>query len=1382
MKKNVLRVAMALLAHLSAFGQNPNWLIGNTKTVNGYFPFALPIPSFDYGNTTMPNFGNQNMGYQGQLATNASNMITDASGGILFFIVDHHIYNKQGYCLGILSSTSDPYSTNAAAAVRGASEIVIVPNPSNCQQYYIISTRVNVNSYEKVPFVFLLDMSLPNYQAQVFDSPDCVKGELVPIGSNNGISQNVGIEISTLCMGSEGTPLFIDPNDPSPGKSSNVFIGASNKNSTNEHFVFISNPKFIFRFKISSTGFTFDNYAISLPTGPLDYNAASVRSELEIIELANGNYRIACPYFKSQTIGSNTAWEWLYTAELNSSGSLIPSTDHHFPFFKDPNSQTAYTDAALKGLEFSGDGTILYVTHSTNSVQPNQLEYFNFNNPTASLVPLAINPSIDAKFSLLERDINNAIYFTGNTGMYKLNNSNTPSAALVQVTSTPGVYNLENNGSTGFFSDLYKLYMLPDQIDKMDYNAYLQQNLECCLANTTFDKDAFTAATGILSWNGGNNPLNNNSGNTVTIKRELRIPAGSNLTITDMNIQFAPGARLVIENANTQGQQGGRLTLKGTTLTAANLCGTGSMWLGVEVWGNKTLPQGSLGNSTQGRLIMMNSATTSSKIEHAQIGILVSKRPEYFLPGDECQSFPLVSTTGFDNNRNGGIISLTNAKIINNTTGIYFRPYVAPSLTVNKSSINRSDLIWDDNYRGNTLNYHVYLMRVKGISLQADNFYNNITSAGITALFNQGIGVYSDNANFSVLSICNTTAPPPVGGSCANYTRSTFKNLKVGVTAINLNNFTFQINRCDFTNCQGGVVSLITNNQRITENNFYTREISTTSSNPTDYGSGIVLNKAKGYKIEENMFTETNALNVPSETYGVYLISSGTLHNEVYKNLFYSLRVGGKSDLINGSTVPVVGPVTISTTGLQYICNTFRYPIAKTDIFVNKGPIDYHQGYIVTSGTVAQARNAAARNIFSLFNENQTLLDDHDITVIDPQPISYVYLNSSVQNPDNVSPNVSTTLQTILNPYTVISPSQSMCPSKLNVLTPTLNVVNLFNKKNELEQIIDGGNSSDLKEELLVSNLPYSVVSPYSPYLSDDILISFLASSATNEQKRIILSAQTPLPSAVKENILNSSLPQPIKHELLRTTGDSPMEKLSIEISQAASAFQAAFNNKLSELYLDSAATNEDIVDFLSDFETVEAKKELTKYYVSIGDSLNAFNLMGSLYADHAEFVKVCNALFKIEKYDNLESALTQDPTIVSTLENLALNSCDNDVKMTAEQMLSVRGAYTDLPPMNADESSKMHTEPQVYVHSSAAHLLKLYPNPTSGILNFTTTIELPLIHLSIVDMNGRAVYSAEFSDVAAGQVDLSHLKQGVYLVQYTLNDSVTETQRITID
>jgi hypothetical protein len=291
-----------------------------------------------------------------------------------------------------------------------------------------------------------------------------------------------------------------------------------------------------------------------------------------------------------------------------------------------------------------------------------------------------------------------------------------------------------------------------------------------------------------------------------------------------------------------------------------------------------------------------------------------------------------------------------------------------------------------------------------------------------------------------------------------------------------------------------------------------------------------------------------------------------------------------------------------------------------------------------------------------------------------------------------------------------------------------------------------------------------------------------LASSATNEQKRIILSAQAPLSSAVQENVLNSSLPQSIKNELIIDNGDSPMEKLSIEISQAASAFQAAFNDKLSELYLDSASTNEDIVDFLSDFETVEAKKELTKFYVSIGDSLNAFNLMGSLYAEHAEFVHLCNALIKIEKYDNLESALTLDPTIVLTLENLALNSTDHDVKMTAEQVLRVRGAYTDLPPMNADESSKMHAEFQEIVQAQSTCLLKLYPNPTNGILHFTTSIELPLIHLSIVDMNGRAVHSAQFSDVAAGQVDVSHLKQGLYLVHYSINNSTRETQRIVIE
>ena len=1349
MKKNFLLVTIALLGYLTAFGQNPSWIIGTSVHPISGTPTPFPAPG-------SPN-------YNGQSAQKAQNIMTDASGQILFYIVDSYIYDRNGLLIDQMTSEYGLYTVDGCQG-----QTAIVPIEGTCDEFYIISsTSVSANSVDdgRLHYGRFKIRYLANGQV------DPCSGFIPFVDPQNFDESNMLDFISTI---QEENPAFgLDLIDQHGGN----FRFAVTKEQNGVQRLFVANQKIVLKFLINSTGIIYDGLLdldVILPSNNgalVQFDFTQYRSEMEVITY-NNKFRIGYVISSINADPSNNLnYKGVLVLDVDPvSGNYVPNSAKVIKYHYNGGAENVFVK--IKGLEFSQNGEYVYVSHSKTltTASPSflsTLDRFNLTAANPSSTLQVISSDLIYKDSHIERIANDQLIIPTQSALKGISGSSSTVLPTVNTLYSLTNYNTVTAWPAASSSEASYARLLQVQIDDYDYVGLFTSTIACCVANTTFDKDAFTAATSTLTWTGNDNPLNNNMGNIVTIKRELRIPAGSNVTITGMTIQFAPGARLVIENATLPGQQGGKLTLKGTTLTAANLCGTGSMWLGVEVWGNKTLTQGSIGNSTQGRLIMMNNGAINSKIEHAQIGILVSKRPEYY------------TTTSFDNNRNGGIISLSNAKIINNTTGIYFRPYVAPSLIANKSVINRCDLIWDDAYRGNTLNYHVYLMRVNGISLQADNFYNDISSAVNPTLYNQGIGVYSDNSQFSVLSMCNIAIPP--GGNCTNYTRSNFKNLKIGVTAVNLNNYTFNVNRCDFNNCQGGVVSSITKNQKITENNFYTREITPTTS-PTNYGAGIALNNAKGYKIEENKFTETNANNIPSETYGVYLISSGTLHNEVYKNLFYSLKVGGKSDLINGSAVPLTGPVNIPTTGLQYVCNTFRDPIAKADIFVNKGPIDYHQGYIITSGTVTQARNAAARNIFSLFNENQTLLDDHDMLVIDPQPISYVYLNSNAYNPDNVSSNVSTTLQTIFSPYTVISPSETMCPSKLNVLTPVYNVVDLYNKKNELEHIIDGGNSSALKEELLASSFPYTVVSPYSPYLSDDVLTSFLSSSATNEQKRIILSANAPLSTSVKEEVLNSSLPQSIKNEIVSITGHSPMEQLSMEISQAASAFEEAYNNKLSELYLDSVITNQDvIIDFLSNFETAEAKKELTKFYLSIGDSLNALDLMGSLYAEHPEFVKLSTILLEIDNYDNLESALIQDHNIVLDLEDLATNSNDEEVKMTVNQMLIVRGAYIELPPMYEDESSKMQSEFQPIVNSQYASLLKLYPNPTTGILNFSTSIEIPSIHLSIVDMNGRTVYSSEFNDVSTGQVDLSHLNQGLYLVQYKLNNSVTETQKLEI-
>ena len=1364
MKRNLLIVLILICGIGYVSGQIPIWNL-SPQYVNGIITYPLPqepTPDTDPSN-----------GYDGQVAQKAQNIMTDASGQILFFIVDSYIYDRNGLLIDQMTSEYGLYTVDGFQG-----QTAIVPIQGTCDEFYIISS----NSYS----LNSVDNGRLNYGR--FKIRYLANGQVAPCSGfipfidTNGDESDMVDFISSI---HEDDPLFdLDLLDMHGGN----FRFAVTKEQNGVQRLFVANQTVILKFLINSVGISFDgllSLTTILPSNSgtssyVSFDGVQKRSEMEVIT-HNNKFRIA---YVIESLNTDVA------NGLNFKGVLVLDVD---PMTGNYVSNSAkiikyhYTnfitnaDVFIKGLEFSQNGEYLYVTHSKTSSTTtpsflSTLDRFNLTSANPSSTLQVISNDLMYKDSHIERIAGDQLIIPTQTAMKRIMNASSTALPVPTTFFTLMNYNSVSPYTINSSAETSYARLLQVQIDDYDYVGQFTSTMQCCIENTSFDKDTHTAASGTLFWNGGSNPLNNNSGNTVTIKRELRVPAGTSLTITGMNLYFAPGARLVIENATILGQQGGKLTLNGTTLSAATLCGSTSMWLGVEVWGNSTLTQGSLGNSTQGRLQMIN----GSKIEHAQIGILVSKRQEYYTPGDNCQTFPLVSTTVYDDNRTGGIISLSNAKIENNTTGIFFKPYIAATGIANKSIINRTAFVWDDNYRTDNIKYLVYLMRVKGIQMQADSFSNNISFAAIPSLFNKGVGVFSDNAQFSVLSMCNSSASMPIGVNCANYTRSTFRNLYFGINTANFNNLTYEVNRSNFTNCQSGITSSYTKNEKITENNFYTREIATSAIAPQPYGTGILLNSSRGYKIEENFFTENNAPNAPDETYGVYSISSGITHNEVYNNHFYRLKVGGRSDLINGLSVPPTGPVNFPTTGLQWRCNNFRYPIMKEDILVHKGPIDYRQGYAITTGTANAAANYAARNTFSLYNENQTILNDHDISVIDNNRIKYVYLNSNSQTPDNVSPIVSTTLQTVF-PNIVVSPNSTMCPSKLVVVPTKVSIATLLDNKQQLEETVDGGNTQNLKNGILNSSNPYTIVSPYSPYLSDEVISTFLASSASNEQKNIILSANAPLSAAVKEHVISSSLPQTIKDEVIAITGISPMVKLAEEISQAKSAFEEAFNNKLSQLYLDTLTTNQEIVDFLSSFATIEAKKELVYFYITIEDSVNAFELMDELYPTHPDFVNFHTTLNRINNFENLEQALSMDGSVVSSLENLVSNSNDSEIQTIAEYMLSIRGNYKLLPPMYDDESSKMQTQFQEADDKQKVSLLNLYPNPTAGILNFSSSMELTNLQFSIMDMNGRTVYSGEFKDVLTGQVNVAHLNKGLYLVQYKVNDSVTETKKIEI-
>ena len=999
MKQLTILMGMVLLCLYSS-GQNPAWTLPEKYIQyisNSSFGVpGLPSPATlcnDGVTPNQPNFVYD--GYDGQLADYSSNMMLDAQGDVEFFIVDGVIYDGEGNYIATMD-------LGGGAPVTGASETVIVPDPANCDRYYIISVKVNQSIYEKLPYVFLLDMSLPNEYA----CTDCNHfGALVLQSCPNSTFQNYALPVSCV------EPATI-PNDPSPGKVSNCFIAASDLQPGNFNWVFISNPQGIFRFKIDANGFNYDNHFI--PFGITAFNNSRVRSEMELVELPGGGFRIASPYEPGPGT-QNNVWEYLFVADLDANGNFINGTDLRFPMYY-YNPQGINQSAALKGIEFSENGDRIYVTHSTNILQPDQMEYYDFGTQPVQLNPFNIPIAIDAQYSGLELTSNDKLILANQNGLYQL-----PNATTAQPTDMTQMWAFNYaptwEGLNG--SSFHKMYMLPDQIDGMDYSAHHYANTTCCINSSVFEADVYTASSGTwapnTTQNGGANPLQPNVSADIYIKQELRIPAGVSVTINDMNLHFAPGAHLVIENG-TNGQQGGRLTLNNTLLTVDARCDEESLWLGVEVWGNTSLTQGSLGNSTQGRLFFQY----GSKIEHAQIGILVGRRNVIESGPSGCPPTLDIQPYSFDFSRGGGIVRTSEVSMFSNQRGVYFLPYLASSGSSNLSAFSRTDFYWDGPLKGNVSPFvHAYLRQVKGIYFRGCNFRNATPSA-----FNYpqlGDGIFSYASQFYVQPQCSVLVPKCV--TCPGEVPSTFENLRFGVRTFNPGNFTFIVKRSEFDNCQYGIYVQHTEQGQITNNAFRVRQA-------TYQTAAIALYRSPTFTVEENRIMGIGS-SAGTKSYGILVNNSGTADNDIYLNEFTDLHIGGQAELdnaveINSNNEP---GGTFEMSGLNWTCNNFQSGIERADLTVVNGRIDYFQGHAIGHNSMAEAVEGSARNRFSLHGE--PLADEHDILVSGTpiQPLQYAGLNAAHYFVDSYSANW---VLPVLSSYSGVpaTPVSGMCPTR----------------------------------------------------------------------------------------------------------------------------------------------------------------------------------------------------------------------------------------------------------------------------------------------------------------------------------------------------------------
>ncbi len=954
---------------ICCWSQNPVWIsaprVSRPATTNVAQPLPItPLPTndpsdpFDY--------------YDGWSALHGSNGISDiATGALKFFIIDGAIYDgTNGQYRDYAWSASQPNQLTIGNFNQpegdGGAEQLIVPHPKNCNQYYIfgVATYWSGDSGQK---------SLPGYASSVpvYAIYDAILGVVIARGVwYEPTPSFLGLTISNPIFTSTTTSNPINTNGDTQVTAaswaedcsmSTASIAGSKLQLDGSRIIACKMKNNLYSIKILSDGTLrywkrFNHSTI--------ISASQTRAELEMVfDSVTNTFKIA---FESRIGFGNVDNYCVKYFEVSQNFlTLLNNQTINVPIVGSPSTVAK----PIAGIEFSPNKNLIYFTCSTNEASPltqpvSQRVYtIDLTNATYPVNPLAIPQTRQdqIQFGSIELALDGNMYFASATGLFRLTNPNTPTAANFStnpIIAFNYVLNLGINSQGSTFVDNKHLfgYTLPGQIDGANYSNEYLTNTECCLNAAPFDESTFTATTSGTWSQGGlsNNPFNSTSG-IVRIETSLVIPAGVDITITGMTFEFAPGARVIIQEATGSILQGGKLTINNSVLTSFNGCGN-SMWHGVEVWGNASYTQGSLTNSRQGRLIIQG---INSRIENALYGAAARATNP--------------TTGAVISGKFGGIIRATNSTFLNNQNDVILADYVGsglPNVSKFTNCLFKTDNLL--NIPTLQLGNHLTLKNVSGVFVLGCDFINSNMALFPTNF--QGTGILATNAGFSVDRSCSVSGCPEPDDM------NTFKNLTYGIFSISSNSTsTFRSDGNFFTNNQIGIAVSGTIAEQIIRNTFEVREM--LGNPPTNYqAAGIYLIGSTGYKIEENTFLESNDLAITdgsANSYGIVIANSGTAENIVYRNSFSKLKIGCQSEGTNGSA-PIF-PNNLTNFGLVWRCNYFLDPIYKNDITSINGKIKYYQGLPNNSSLpVYQNNKNAANNHFSMHQES---LPEHDFQI-----------------------------------------------------------------------------------------------------------------------------------------------------------------------------------------------------------------------------------------------------------------------------------------------------------------------------------------------------------------------------------------------------------------
>ncbi|PHR46413.1 MAG: hypothetical protein COA32_11205 [Fluviicola sp.] len=1289
--------------------------------------------------------------YNGVPSNNSHNVMRDIDGNIRFFVVDERVFDNQGRLIDKMYS--------GAKDIKGAAETVILPDPSNCQRYYIFSTGRSgyTNQSSKEPFYSIVDLSAENIYDNTRD------GALVFTNSGTATS------IADITPGFYGSSL--PGEDNSASKFGNVFIAATEENCNGDRFVYVSTENGIFQYILDENGVTYTNEFILFQLGR-PFNQIKMRSGMEVVQLPNGNYRIAVGH---DAVENNFRGTGLFTAELDDQGVLVPTSQQSF-FLANDGIGTIDTQAYIHGLEFSPDGSILYVTHNTNNNNPDPIEYFDFDNPGSGLQPLNVTDDEDFEMSQMEIDIDGDLAFVTEDRIAALEDPNTPSATnWVNIKVPFGSSYLPNDESTfttiPTFARAITSYIFPDQVGGMDYTRHLTSSLECLGAISN---------GGISTWSPGvnNNPFGSANGE-VYIDGDLTIPMGTNIQMNGMTFYFTPGSKLIVERGDAN-NSGARLTLVNSTLTVDNLCFADAMWNGVQVQGYSNENQFPLGSTKQGWFRMFN----NSRVEHAYIGaattIYQSQSTYPFEPGNA------------DFSATGGIVEVSNSTFFNNRQDLFFYSYQAPNGQDNRGHATNTRFITDGALNDpNAFPFgHVTILGNVGINLFGNDYINE--TPNLYAFSEQGSGVVSINSQVKVKARCQSFTNP-----CTNFDRSEFRNLYYGVASLSsVSGRKTTIDRSLFINNYFGAYLGNDDFSEVTRNDFEVYR--SAAPNETFETFGLYLNGCDGYQVEENTFTEFDDPLVPAfgNTYGVVVNNSGIGDNEIYRNEFFDLKIGSQAQGINGFDTEANQPPTFIQ-GLQFKCNEYYNDVEVADIAVTSGLIRREQGDCDPSAS-PQALTKPAGNRFSIFTPGDEIAANPGVVFFE-----YAHHSDAITWPVNYNASIVALNQCASSSDPVFFDPTKSCPSKIIELGPigVLPLLPIFRSRlDSLKEVIIA------KEELIDDNATAFLIGlietgnngtvkntllDVSPYLSDEVLIAYINSNPPKGHLKQVLLANSSLSDDVLLAMENINIPNGIMNQINNAqVGKSERDRLISDINYDRTERSLLLNQTIRLVLEDTIMPGRlDTVAVLLKQESEQRRKEqLCDVYLCDRDTSRFNDSRSNIEAEFGQtnYVRMAdmNNLLSKETGAFTTDTLRTNSSLREEIEDIAADQNDRINAVRAEALLAFFRDSVKIPfvePLLPNSGSKM----MVNENEGTEQLreMKLYPNPSNGSLVAVEIdaegYENPTIE--VVDLTGKSVAHYEFKDKNKVKITTSDFNAGVYFVKLNDNGRFIETQKLII-